>query len=139
MPAKNVTITAKWTNDDYKITYRNTKWAENVNSWSYTHGDSFTFETLSKSGYNFVSWTPAGIATDNTGDKVVEATWTLVPYTVSFTWDETDALLPITYTIESGVFTLPVLADTDGYTFLWWTGDGYTIPAKEIRIPAGSM
>ena len=139
MPAKNVTITAKWTQDDYKITYTNTKWVENLNSWSYSYWDEFEFLPLSKSGYHFAGWTPAGIAADNTWDVVVTANWTLDSYTVSFTWDETDALSPISYTIESGAFTLPVLADRDGYRFLGWTGDGYSIPAKEIRIPAGSM
>jgi hypothetical protein len=34
---------------------------------------------------NIVTGRKYRIATDNTGDKVVEATWTLVPYTVSFT------------------------------------------------------
>ena len=131
MPAKDVTLNATWTKDQYKITYTNTKWVEHTNAWSYSLGDEITFAALSKEGYTFGGWTPVKIETTDTWDKTVNASWTPVNYTISYEGtDKADE----TYTIETATFTIWALADKTWYKFVWWTGDGYTVPVKEIKI-----
>ena len=136
MPAKDVVLNAKWSNKQYKITYTNTKWVEHANAWSYNYWDAITFAVLSKEGYTFNGWTPSGILATDTGDKTVNASWTAEEYTISFQWVTKTA---IDYTIETDTFTIWALADKEGYIFEWWTGDGYTVPVKEIKIQKGSM
>ena len=136
MPAKDVTLNAKWSNNQYKITYTNTKWVEHANAGSYNFGDAFTFTALSKDGYTFNGWTPAGITATDKADKTVTANWTADSYTISFEWT---TKADQTYTIETETFTIGALADKEGYKFVWWTGDGYSIPVKEIKIQKGSM
>jgi uncharacterized repeat protein (TIGR02543 family) len=117
-------FTATWLANEYKITYvLNGVINADMNPSTYTYGEGVTsFANASKRGYNFVSWTPSSISNTATGDKVVEATWSPITYTISYELNggENNSSNPSTYTIESGTITLVDPSKT-GYEFAGWT------------------
>jgi len=64
----------------WSIVYENLKGAANQNPSKYFEGYGLSFSPLSNvANFTFAGWTPASIALDATGDKVVTANWNWIP------------------------------------------------------------
>ena len=80
----NLTLYAKYTIIDYKITYENTKEATNENPETYNvNTETITLKPLTKEGLTFAGWVDAqgnkveSIAKGSTGELTLKATWTV--------------------------------------------------------------
>ena len=116
---------------------------------------SFTFTITSgavtlpaptREHYTFAGWTGfdlstatqnVTIPTGSWGDRIYKASWTPVPYGITYDLDGGTHENPGTYTVED---TLTLKAPTrPGYEFTGWTGTGITgDPQTVVTIPKGS-
>ncbi len=133
MPAGNITLYARWTLENYDITYNlagGNNNSANPNSYTIT-SESITLLAPSKTGYDFAGWyTDAGhtqsiteIAGGSYGDIELFAKWTPKTYTITYvTPDGTVNSNIEEYTIETDLTTLTE-ASLTGYTFRGWYTD----------------
>ncbi len=85
IPAENVTVTAKWTINQYTITF-DTDGGSAVPSITQDYGTAVTAPAdPTKTGYTFAGWTPALPATIPAENMTVKAQWTINTYSVSIT------------------------------------------------------
>ncbi len=102
-----------------------------------------------KSGYEFAGWTYDGaeapekdlvIAAGSVGDKEYTAVWIIIEFniTVNLGNGSLDAIIPDSFTVESGNISIPN-PTKNGYDFAGWTYDGQTNPEKDVVIAAGSV
>jgi len=138
----------------YTITYNLDGGAldeDESNPEAYTvESETFTLHNPTKEGYIFAGWTgtnldeatlTVNILKGSTGDRVYTATWTAIPYTITYNLDygalPTGVTNPEKYTIETESFTLnnPTKA---GYEFLGWTGTGFNDATKDVTVAKGS-
>ena len=86
MPAENLTVTAKWTIDQYTITYDLDGGTAEGNPDTYTvETDAFTLKNPTRPGYTFTGWSGTGldgennmtvtIPTGSTGNRTYTAHW----------------------------------------------------------------
>ncbi len=135
VPAEDVTYTATWTINQYKVTF-------------IVDGDILKTETLDygspvvapdvpdKVGYTFDSWTPAVAETVPAEDVTYVATWSTNKYTVAFVVDgETVKSESLEY---GATIVLPDAPIKEGYTFAGWSGyiDGATVPTEDVTYTA---
>ena len=131
MPAKNMTITAKWTVNQYTVTFMNGD--EVVKSAEMDYGSTIIEpEKPTKEGYTFKGWQGY---TDNmtvpAHDVTFTAQWTINQYTLTFKNGET---VYKTITQDYGTaIAKPTDPTKTGYTFGGWDK---TIPTT---MPAGDM
>ena len=140
----DVTLYAKWTAIEYKITYENTENATNDNPTLYTIKDSITLKEPTKDGYTFKGWYESSNfsgtavtswkAGEKTEDVTLYAKWEAINYTIKYELDggTNAAGNPESYTIED----LITLKDPtkDGFTFVCWCSDR----SKKTEIAKGS-
>jgi uncharacterized repeat protein (TIGR02543 family) len=75
MPAEDVTITAKWTINQYTITF-NTDGGSSIAPITVDYGAAIIApEAPTKEGYTFVGWEPALPATMPAGNLELKAKW----------------------------------------------------------------
>jgi len=147
----DVKVYAKWTGNTYTITF-NSLGGTTVNEGEYqvkeTDSTEITLNVITRAGYTFAGWifadggntTPAStistfvnattaqtltIPADAYGNIVINATWTLNIYEITYeinngTWNS-GYTAPTTFTVETAV-TLPTANDISrtGYTFAGW-------------------
>ena len=147
--AGNKTYYAKWTANKYDITYSGLDGATLATKpTQHTYGTATTIGTPTKQGYTFAGWKINGAAatktttlggTAYTENITLEATWTAIGYTISYTLNNgTVTGNPTSYTIESNAITLKNPTRT-GYTFAGWSGTGLTgISNTSVTIAKGS-
>ena len=131
MPAKNMTIKAKWTINQYTVTFKNGD--EVVKSAEMNYGSTIAEpKAPDKEGYTFKGWQGY---TDNmtvpARNVTFTAQWTINQYTLTFKNGET---VYKTITQDYGTaITKPADPTKTGYTFAGWD--------KEIpeAMPAGDM
>ncbi len=141
-----LSLTAKWIEAGYGITYENTMDAKNENPLAYAISDkAIVLKDLSKDGYSFDGWFDGEdkvveIAANTTGNRTFTAKWTLETYTITYKGPNDEVLdtegygLPESFTVESEDLELYGRHVT-GYRFEKWMDDkGRTI----TFIPAGS-
>ena len=125
----NVSLTAKWTKEGYKITY---DLAGGTNHESnpdlYTVDDTVVLKAPTRDGYTFLGWTYEGqseptlsvtIAKGTTGNLAYTANWKVNAYNITF--DANGGQVDTTsakYTYDQ-TYTLPVPTRV-GYTFAGW-------------------
>ena len=138
MPNGDVTITAKWTVNQYKITF-NSNGGSAVGEITANYGDAITTPANpTRTGYTFAGWDITIPATMPAENLVATAKWTLNTYSITVnTVSGSIGSYPTTYTIESSAINIPDPTRT-GYTFLGWTGTGLSSATKNLSIPAGS-
>ena len=142
-----LSLTAKWIEAGYGITYDNTMDAKNENPLAYAISDkAIVLKDLSKDGYKFEGWFDGTnkiteIAANTTGNLTFTAKWTLETYTITYKGPNDEDLetegygLPESFTVESEDQELYGRHVT-GYRFEKWMDDkGRTI----TFIPAGSF
>jgi len=144
----NKSYTATWAPVNYSISYTlNGGSAENIETYNIETA-TFALVNPTKAGYNFAGWTGTGlteptmnvtVAQGSTGNKSYTATWTTIPYTISYDLAGGSVATenPISYNIESNAITLnnPTKA---GYNFTGWTGSGLTEPTMNVTVAQGS-
>ena len=145
MPAKNITLYAKWQKVTYTITYnldggRNS--TSNPSSYTIT-SNTITFAEPTKNGYTFDGWytdskytTPiTEITSGSYGDVEIFTKWVINTYSITYHMPEGATHSNITqYTIESDIYSL-LDAALVGHTFAGWYSDiDYT---NEITAIAG--
>ena len=135
----NIALTAKWTTCNYSITYENTKDSANNNPTGYTVETGVpTLSELQKDGYTFDGWYLNGakvttIPVGTTGDLTLEAKWTPITYTATFTADGS-VVTTRYFTIEdTTIANIPNVPTKAGYIGAW---SNYTLGAANITIPA---
>jgi uncharacterized repeat protein (TIGR02543 family) len=143
------TFWAKWTTDNYSITYVLNGGSNNAsNPTSYTVGSStITLAAPSMNGYSFGGWydnsgfsgtAVTTIPSGSTGNKTFYAKWTIIYYSITYTLNGgTNGSNPTSYTVTSATLSLANASRT-GYTFGgWYDNSGFTGTAV-TSIPAGS-
>ena len=146
--ARNVTLYAQWTRDNYTITYNLNGGAITGQPTSYNvESNNITLPTPTKTGYTFTGWTGSNgttpqttvtIPKGSTGNKSYTANWTVTNYTITYNLNGgTITGQPTSYNIESNEITLPTPTKT-GYTFTGWTGSNGTTAQTTVKIAKGS-
>ena len=146
--ARNVTLYAQWTRDNYTITYNLNGGAVTGQPTSYNvESNNITLPTPTKTGYTFTGWTGSNgttpqttvtIPKGSTGNKSYTANWTVTNYTITYNLNGgTITGQPTSYNIESNEITLPTPTKT-GYTFTGWTGSNGTTAQTTVKIAKGS-
>ena len=152
MPAKNVTLKAKWNINKYTVTWKNDdgsvlrtdKDVEYGKMPSY--GANPTKAADAQYTYTFKSWTPE--VKTVTGDATYRATYTKEANSYTLTYDldggewenDTTYAYPKKYNEEVEVKADPT---KEGYTFAGWTSaevkvvnGKFTMPAKDVTLKA---
>lgn len=142
-PVSNLILYAKWTTDEYTITYNlNGGTNSSYNPPTYTIASSTIYlEAASRTGYTFGGWfttstfdegtTATSIPAGSTGDKVFWAKWTPITYTITYlngtTLElETDNDNRTSYNIETPSFYIFDL-ERRGYIFGgWYTNSSFS-------------
>ncbi|MDY5948826.1 MAG: InlB B-repeat-containing protein [Oscillospiraceae bacterium] len=136
MPAENVTITAKWTINQYTITF-NTDGGSEIAPITQNYATDVTAPANpTKTGYTFAGWTPEVPATMPAENVTVKAQWTINEYTITFDTDGGSEVAPITQNYATDV-TAPANPTKTGYTFAGWTPEvPATMPAENVTVKA---
>ena len=135
MPAKNMTVTAKWTVNKYTVTFKNGD--EVVKSAEMNYGSTITEPAVPvKEGHTFKGWQGY---TDNmtlpAHDVTFTAQWTINQYTLTFKNGET-VYKTITQDYSTEI-TAPANPTKTGYTFDGWDAEiPTTMPARNMTIKA---
>lgn len=122
--SENVTLTANWVPNYYKITYDTNGGSCSVLSAFATYDSPLVLPIASRTGYTFDGWFIDDVLYENnsvwkfTSDKTAIAHWTPVKCTISFDSTGGDAVAPMEVTYDTEV-TLPVPTRT-GYDFVEW-------------------
>ena len=139
MPAENITIKAKWTVNQYTITF-DTDGGSAIDPITQDYGTAVTAPAdPTRTGYTFAGWTPAIPETMPAENMTIQAKWTVNTYTITYDLDGGTAEgNPASYTVESGAITLTE-PTKPGYTFTGWSGtDLEGADNRSVTIPAGS-
>ena len=139
MPAENLTIKAKWTVNQYTLTF-DTDGGSAIAPITQDYGTAVTAPAdPTRTGYTFAGWTPEIPAAMPAEDLTIKAKWTVNTYTITYDLDGGTAEgNPASYTVESGAITLAEPAKP-GYTFTGWSGtDLEGADNRSVTIPAGS-
>ena len=83
VPASNVTYTAQWTINKYRVAF-NANGGIGGTSGTYEYGSAITAPTVTKTGYTFSKWVPAVDATVPAKNVTYWAIWTANKYTVTY-------------------------------------------------------
>ena len=153
MPAKNVTLKAKWNINKYTIKWVNWDGSEVRTDTKVPYGTELkapedpTREADAEYTYTFAGWTPE-VTKTVTGDATYKATYTKEANTYTLTYDldggawENDETYTYTKKYNEEV---EVKADPtkEGYTFAGWTSaevkvenGKFTMPAKNVTLKA---
>jgi uncharacterized repeat protein (TIGR02543 family) len=154
----NRTYTATWSTVGYSITYSG---GDEVDFMGLLDPEefptSYTTETATfvigdpgdVEGYDFAGWTGTGltepsmtvsIPLGSTGNRTYTATWTTVPYQISYILDGGTAgtpANPASYSVETADFTL-TNPTKEGYDFAGWTGADLEEATTTVTIEQGS-
>ena len=152
MPASDVTLVAKWTPYQYKITYNLAGGSGVSQSGYYDIEHALELPTPTKQNFIFAGWKPLensgnwemGTTYSSTfgmyGDVILEAQWEAKTFTITYelaggVWPAGD-FGPGGYDLNDTII-LPTPIRT-GYTFIGWTGTDLSGLTMEVTIPAGS-
>lgn len=136
MPAGNITVTARWTVNQYTITFR----PENGGADIIIKQDYGTAVTApanpTRTGYTFAGWNQEIPAAMPAGDMTITARWTVNQYTITFKPENGGADIIIKQDYGTAV-TAPADPTRTGYTFAGWDQEiPTTMPAENMIITA---
>ena len=142
MPKKNITFTAEWTVNTYKVIFI-ANGGTSVSAIEQQYNTPIVApENPTKTGYTFAGWSPAVPTLMPAGGATCVAQWTINQYTISFDTDGGSAVDSITQDYNSSV-TAPAVPTKYGYTFNGWIDeDGNKVnvpsvmPAKDMTLTA---
>ena len=130
-----LTITAKWTVNQYTITF-DTDGGTEVAAITQNYGTTITAPVApTKTGYTFVGWTnlPSTMPAES---RTVKARWSANSYTISFDTNGGSKVGAITQKYGTDI-TAPASPTKTGYTFAGWDQDiPANMPAENRKITA---
>ena len=126
MPAEDLTITAKWTINQYTITF-DTVGGSTIAPITQDYGTSVTAPAApTRTGYTFDGWSRSIPDTMPAEDLTITAKWTVNQYTIRFV-DGDDEITSITQDYGTPV-TAPAAPTKEGYIFGGWNNLPKTMP-----------
>ena len=132
MPAENMTITARWTVNQYTITF-DTAGGSEAASITQDYGTAVTAPANpTKTGYTFAGWDKTIPTTMPAGNMTITAQWQLNQYTITFKPENGGQDIVIKQDYGTAIIA-PANPTKTGYTFAGWDK---TIPST---MPAGDM
>ena len=136
MPAENMTIKAKWTVNQYTLTF-DTNGGSAIAPITQDYGTAITAPAdPTKTGYTFAGWTPTIPATMPAENMTIKAKWTVNQYTLTFDTNGGSTIAPITQDYGTAI-TAPADPTKTGYTFAGWTPViPSTMPAENLTVTA---
>ncbi len=153
----SLTITAKWTPVDYKITYElNGGTLATANPEGYTYGTGIAAEAINaptKKGYTFDGWFDAAeggnkvtsISTTDSGDKKLYAQWTINQYKMTFVDENGTTVLKEAASYDYGTKAADIVKPDDPtkaktaeytYTFTGWTPEIADVSDSDVTYKA---
>ncbi len=132
MPAENITLTAKWTVNQYIITF-DSDGGSAVEPITKDYGAEIVAPAAPvKEGYTFVGWSPSIPETMPAQNITVVAQWQDHRYALTYMLDDEQLLVEsIPY---GGTVTAPVPAQRLGCEFGGWEGLPSTMPANDVTV-----
>ena len=136
MPAENLTIKAKWTVNQYTLTF-DTNGGSTIAPITQDYGTAITAPAdPTKTGYTFAGWTPVIPSTMPAENLTIKAKWTVNQYTLTFDTNGGSTIAPITQDYGTAI-TAPADPTKTGYTFAGWTPViPTTMPAENLTVTA---
>jgi uncharacterized repeat protein (TIGR02543 family) len=141
MPPYNLTLYAKWTVNQYTITF-NTNGGNSISSQTNNFGSLLVIPTPTRSGYSFIGWftdsnlTQAAPATTPAGNITFHAKW-IVNYTITFNTNGGNSI-----PTQTSYFGDPLVVPTptrSGYTFAGWFTDSNLTQEAPVNMPGADM
>ena len=133
MPAQDITVTAQYTINKYKVTFD----VDGVKTESELEYNAAITKPQdpTKEGYTFAGWNPAVPANVPASAVTYTATWTINQYKVKFVVDNTDV-----YNQKqdyASTITKPANPTKKGHTFKGWTPEvAAKVPAADVTYTA---
>ena len=152
MPAKNVTLKAKWNINKYTVKWVNWDGSEVRTDTEVPYGTKLeapadpTRAADAQYTYTFKDWTPE--VKTVTGDATYKATYTKEANTYTLTYDLdggewTEATNEFPYEYKATVEVVKTVPTREGYKFSGWRSeevtienDAFTMPAKDVVLKA---
>ncbi len=135
MPAKDTTVKAKWTINQYTITF-NTDGGTEVAPIKQDYNTAVTAPSdPTKTGYTFAGWDKEIPSTMPAENVTITAQWTINQYTITFDTDGGTEVDPITQDFDTAI-TAPTAPTKTGYTFAGWDALPTKMPAKDTTVKA---
>ena len=132
MPAEDMTITARWTVNQYPITLKPENGGQDI-VIKQDYGTAITAPANpTKTGYTFAGWDKTIPTTMPAGDMTITARWQVNQYTITFKPENGGQDIVIKQDYGTAI-TAPANPTKTGYTFAGWDK---TIPST---MPAGDM
>lgn len=130
--ASNVTFYAKWTVNNYNITFDANGGTGGTGPTSMEYGAVLTAPTVTREGYTFSSWSPSVPGTVSAENAVYTAQWSINAYKISFDSAGGTTVTDITQVYGTSV-TVPNSPTKTGYTFDGW------VPSVPQAMPAENV
>ena len=132
MPAENITLTARWTVNQYTITFKPENGGQDI-VIKQDYGTAITAPANpTKTGYTFAGWDMTIPATMPAENITLTARWQVNQYTITFKPENGGQDIVIKQDYGTAI-TAPANPTKTGYTFAGWDK---TIPST---MPAGDM
>ena len=132
MPAENITLTARWTVNQYTITFKPENGGQDI-VIKQDYGTAITAPANpTKTGYTFAGWDKTIPTTMPAENITLTARWTVNQYTITFKPENGGQDIVIKQDYGTAI-TAPANPTKTGYTFAGWDK---TIPTT---MPAGNM
>jgi uncharacterized repeat protein (TIGR02543 family) len=143
MPAESPTLYAKWSINQYTITF-STNGGDPISNQTKDYASSLILPTPTKVGHSFVGWfkdidlSQAAPATMPADDITVYAKWSINAYTISFQSNGGTSINPITQDYGTSVVA-PSSPTKTGYTFAGWFTDINLSQSAPMTMPASNF
>ena len=136
MPAENITLTARWTVNQYTITFKPENGGEDI-VITQNYSTAITAPANpTKTGYTFAGWNREIPTAMPAGDMTITAQWQLNRYTITFDTAGGSEVPSITQDYGTAI-TPPAAPTRTGYTFAGWDREIPTaMPAENMTITA---
>ena len=136
MPAGDMTITARWTVNQYTITFKPENGGEDI-VITQDYGTAITPPAApTRTGYTFAGWDKTIPTTMPAGNMTITAQWQVNQYTITFDTAGGSEVAPITQDYGTTI-TAPANPAKTGYTFAGWDREiPTTMPAGDMTITA---
>ena len=136
MPAKIMTITAKWKINQYTITF-DTAGGSKIAPITQDYGTSITAPANpTREGYTFMGWDKEIPATMPADNVTITAQWEINRYTITFATNGGNEIDSITQDYDTPI-TAPADPTREGYTFIGWDREiPTTMPAENMTVTA---
>ena len=136
MPAGDMTITARWTVNQYTITFKPENGGQDI-VIKQDYGTAITPPAApTRTGYTFAGWNREIPTAMPAGDMTITAQWQLNRYTITFDTAGGSEVPSITQDYGTAI-TPPAAPTRTGYTFAGWDREiPTTMPAGDMTITA---